>query len=116
MDMPNDKTKSTPPPFGSNGLADLYELLDLLAIVFDAMATATSPYVLQSRMKTAASVFREKHGMEFPRADVFVARLRYNTGAAYGQRSRATTPLIQTGQSQNWDDSAPRTPRRKTGR
>ena len=115
MDTPNDKTKSTLPPFGSNGLADLYELLDLLAIVFEALATATGPQVLQARMMTAATVFRDKYGMEFPRADVFVARLRYNERAAYGQRSRATTPLIQTGQPpQNWDESAPR--RRKTGR
>jgi len=110
MDMPNNKP--TLPPFGSKGVADFEELLDLLAIVFQSLATADSPRTLQARMWTAASVFRDKYGMEAPRADVFVHRLTYNTRGGYAQRSQASTPLVQSrqpaAQNESWDNSRPR--------
>ena len=97
------------PQFGESGLADFYELLDLLAIVFEAMASAQSPYILQARMQTAATVFRDRYGMESPRADVFLHRLLYNPRAGYGSRARPTQPLAPserlTPKVRDWEDS-----------
>lgn len=95
------------PRFGESGVADFYELLDLLAIVFEAMASAQSPYILQARMQTAATVFRDKYGMELPRADIYLHRLLYNPRAGYG--ARPTQPLATserlTPKVRDWDDS-----------
>ncbi len=113
---PFEKSDKDKPPFGLS-VNDFYELLDLLAIVFQAMATADGPKTLQARMMVASTVFRDKYGMDAARADVFLARLRYNAGANYGQRAKSTIPLLQR---RDWNDDEqdePRTPpRRRTGR
>lgn len=126
MDTPNNNgnNNTTHPPFGGTSSAELSEWLDLLAIVFHALATADSPRTLQARMMTAAGVLRDHVTMDAPPADVFVRRLTFNTRAAYAQRSQASRPLVQPPAAEapryeRWEDSQPHTPpqqRRKTGR
>lgn len=91
-------------------LDDYFELLDLLGAIFEALSDAQGPHELLARMRTAATVFREKHEMSGSSLeDVYHARLAYNLPAHYRRQSRATTPLLppQTeGRTpRDWNDS-----------
>ncbi len=107
------KQQLPPPPspmLTSISLADYFELLDLLGAVFEALSDAQGPHELLARMRTAATVFREKHEMSGRLEDVYLARLAYNLPAHYRRQSRATTPLLpqqpEGHTPRDWNDSS----------
>ena len=88
-------------------LDDYFELLDLLGAIFETLSESPGPWEMMARMRTAATVFREKHEMMGTRLeDVYRERLGYNLRARYRRASRATTPLLPHQAVRDWDDTS----------